>query len=167
MVQKGAGGRPSAGHEGHYGSGGEPHQRRARVVPEVPPPHRALHRLLHLAEGEAQRRPAQQLGQRVRGEGVAVGRAAAGVLPAPVRREAARPEYGQPQGAGGSEGDSALLAGHGGGRLPGGRHHLHLQKGRSARRSPDAGLQGDATLQSRPPHPRIPERIQARRAGSL
>ena len=48
-------------------------------------------------------------------------------------------------------------AGHGGGRLPGGRHHLHLQEGRPAGRSPDADLQGDATLQSRPPHPRISE----------
>jgi glycosidase len=44
---------------------------------------------------EARRQSAQQLGQHVRGEGLAVGRGAGRILHAHLRREAARSEHGQ------------------------------------------------------------------------
>jgi len=61
------------------------------------------------------------------------------------------------------EENPALLAGHGCGRLPRGRNHLHLQEGRSAGRSSHAGQQRPPLLQPRPAHPRISGGVQARR----
>ena len=56
------------------------------------------------------------------------------VLSAFIYQKTARPEHGQSQSQGGSQGDHALLAGHGRGRLPGGCDHLYFQESGTAGR---------------------------------
>ena len=69
----------------------------------------------------------EQLGLRVLRPGLGVRRRQRRVLPAPVLEEAARPELGKPGGPGRRLRHDELVAGPRRGRLPDGRHQLHLQ----------------------------------------
>ena len=91
-------------HQGHDGSGAQPHQLAAPVVPGRAggrPRHRAA-RALHLPRRHRARRAAsaEQLGVDLRRPGVDAGRRTGRqprpVVPAPVRRRAARPQLGEP-----------------------------------------------------------------------
>lgn len=114
-----------------HGPRGEPHLRRARVVQAEPGHPQPVPELLLLAAGPAHalRRDeaSQQLGQSLRGRRLGARPPERGVLPPHLRQEAARPQPRQPRRARGGQEHHALLAGHGRGRLPRGRHHLHLQ----------------------------------------
>ncbi|XP_063231495.1 maltase 2-like isoform X8 [Bacillus rossius redtenbacheri] len=96
--------RPEAGD----GPGTQPHQRPARVVPEVAEEEGAVQRLLRVGAGQGARRGQaprpQQLAERVQRLGVAVESRARPVLPAPVRQGATRPQLPQPGRAAGDAG---------------------------------------------------------------
>ena len=97
------------------------------------------------------------------GPGLGARRGDRRVLPAPVLPQAARPQLGEPGGAGGGLRDDALVAGPRRRRLPHGRHQLHLQ-GPGAPDVPDGAVpaapygDGSAALHLRPAHPRVPRR---------
>ena len=152
--RRAAGRAARARHEAGDGPGRQPHLRRAPVVRRV-----ALlagqpeARLVRLA------RRAQQLGLVLLRPGLDVRRGVRAALPPPLRPQAARPQLGEPGGAGGRPRDDALVAGPRGRRLPDGRHQLHLQGRRPARRSPGgrAGVrQRVRAVRGRPPDPRVP-----------
>ena len=99
--------RPTAGAAGHRRPGPEPHLRRARLVPgragrRAGQPGAGPLPLPRRSRGPARGRAAEQLGERVRRPGLDPGHRARRhprpVVPAPVRRQAARPRLDQPRG---------------------------------------------------------------------
>ncbi len=143
---------PRARHEARDGPRRQPHLRRAPVVRREPLLAREPQARLVLVA-----RRAQQLDLRVLRLGVGPRRADRPVLPAPVQPQAARPQLGEPGGPRGGLRDDALVAGPWGGRLPHGRHQLHLQARGPARRRAGLTLADRARrLHLRPPHPRVP-----------
>jgi oligo-1,6-glucosidase len=72
-------------------------------------------------------RRAHELGVLLRRVGLAVRRGVRGVLPAPVQPQAARPQLGEPRGAGGGVRDDELVGRPRRRRLPDGRHQPHQQ----------------------------------------
>ena len=134
----GRAGRPDrrtarARHEDHHGPGGQPHLRRAPLVRRVPRPGLAEARLVLVAarpDGVRTRhrgRRTDQLGLYLLRLGVDLRRPQRRVLPARVLAQAARPQLGEPRGAGGGLRDDALVGRPRRRRLPDGRDQHDLQ----------------------------------------
>ena len=126
-----------ARHAPDDGPGGQPHERRARLVPLLPLLQgRSQARLVHLAPrssgarsgARAARNRAHQLGLLLLRIHLGLGRGQRRVLPPPVLHQAARPELGERERPPCHLRDDGTVAGPRRGRLPHGRHQLHLQE---------------------------------------
>ncbi|CRK31546.1 hypothetical protein BN1708_018756, partial [Verticillium longisporum] len=155
---------PRARHEARPRPRRQPHERPARVVQAVAllqgqplPP------LVHLAARPLRRRrhppPAQQLGRPLPGQRLGVGRAHAGVLPAPLLHRAARPQLGEPGRARRRPRHHALLARPRRRRLPPRRHQLYQQGPGLPRLGPHRPPRRRA-LRRRAPPARVPCRAR-------